>query len=249
VKDVTVADGSRFSSGEYFDKVWRLKNEGSCTWNTSYSLAFVDGDRMNAPEGLNLQHEVVPGEAVDLQVSLQAPEAAGSYKGSWMLRGENGNLFGIGDEADKPFWVSVHVGKVNPRESVVSWEYELNPENLSFEGRWINVNLGQQLLTAYDGSTPIMQFLISSGTASTPTVTGQFRIWVKLSTTDMNGPGYSLEDVPFTMYFYQGYGLHGTYWHDNFGTPMSHGCVNLRTADASWLFDFVSEGTLVNIHP
>jgi lipoprotein-anchoring transpeptidase ErfK/SrfK len=65
----------------------------------------------------------------------------------------------------------------------------------------------------------------------------------------MNGPGYSLEDVPFTMYFYQGYGLHGTYWHDNFGTPMSHGCVNLRTADASWLFDFVSEGTLVNIHP
>jgi lipoprotein-anchoring transpeptidase ErfK/SrfK len=93
-----------------------------------------------------------------------------------------------------------------------------------------------------------MRFVVSTGTAAHPTVTGQFRIWVKLATTDMSGPGYSLEDVPYTMYFYQGYGLHGTYWHDNFGTPMSHGCVNLRTPDAGWLFDFVNEGTLVNVH-
>jgi lipoprotein-anchoring transpeptidase ErfK/SrfK len=93
-----------------------------------------------------------------------------------------------------------------------------------------------------------MRFVVSTGTSAHPTVTGQFRIWVKLATTDMSGPGYSLEDVPYTMYFYQGYGLHGTYWHDNFGTPMSHGCVNLKTPDAGWLFDFVSEGTLVNVH-
>jgi hypothetical protein len=249
VKDVTVPDGSRFSTGEAFTKIWRLKNDGSCAWSSSYSLDLFDGDRMNAPERVNLPHDVPPGEEIDIQVSLQAPEAAGSFKGYWMLREENGSLFGIGENADKPFWVKVHVGNDNPRESVVSWEYELNPDRMADEGRWIDVNLGQQLLTAYDGSTPIMHFVISSGTASTPTVTGQFRIWVKLSTTDMNGPGYSLEDVPFTMYFYQGYGLHGTYWHDNFGTPMSHGCVNLRTPDASWLFDFASEGTLVNIHP
>jgi len=64
----------------------------------------------------------------------------------------------------------------------------------------------------------------------------------------MAGPGYYLSDVPYIMYFYDGYGLHGTYWHSNFGTPMSHGCVNLRTEDAGWLYDFTSIGTLVYIH-
>jgi len=59
---------------------------------------------------------------------------------------------------------------------------------------------------------------------------------------------YYLPDVPYTMYFYDGYGIHGTYWHDNFGTPMSHGCVNMRTSEAAWLFDFADVGTLVNVH-
>ena len=65
----------------------------------------------------------------------------------------------------------------------------------------------------------------------------------------MTGPGYYLPGVPYTMYFYKGYALHGTYWHDNFGTPMSHGCVNLETNDAEWLYEFASVGTLVNVHP
>jgi hypothetical protein len=71
---------------------------------------------------------------------------------------------------------------------------------------------------------------------------------VKYEYTDMSGPGYYLTNVPYTMYFYDGYGLHGTYWHNNFGTPMSHGCVNLRTEDAQWLFEFASVGTPVNVH-
>jgi lipoprotein-anchoring transpeptidase ErfK/SrfK len=65
----------------------------------------------------------------------------------------------------------------------------------------------------------------------------------------MSGPGYYLPGVPYTMYFYKGYGLHGTYWHSNFGTPMSHGCVNLKTEDAGWLYNWASIGTIVNIHP
>ena len=65
----------------------------------------------------------------------------------------------------------------------------------------------------------------------------------------MSGPGYFLPGVPFTMYFYKGYGLHGTYWHNNFGTPMSHGCVNLTIPDSEWLYGFASIGTLVNVHP
>jgi lipoprotein-anchoring transpeptidase ErfK/SrfK len=64
----------------------------------------------------------------------------------------------------------------------------------------------------------------------------------------MVGPGYDLPNVPYVMYFYQGYGLHGTYWHHNFGHPMSHGCVNFKTEDAGWLYNWASVGTLVNIH-
>jgi lipoprotein-anchoring transpeptidase ErfK/SrfK len=64
----------------------------------------------------------------------------------------------------------------------------------------------------------------------------------------MSGPGYYLPDVPYVMYFYKDYGLHGTYWHHNFGTPMSHGCVNFPTVDAGWIFENSRVGTIVNVH-
>ncbi|HEX9798283.1 MAG TPA: L,D-transpeptidase [Anaerolineales bacterium] len=131
----------------------------------------------------------------------------------------------------------------------LSWEYTDDPLALAHEGRWIDVDLGEQTVTAYDGASPIRSFSVSTGTWAHPTVTGQFRVYVKLTATDMAGPGYYLPGVPYTMYFYRGYAIHGTYWHSNFGTPMSHGCVNLRTPDSEWVFDFASVGTLVNVHP
>jgi lipoprotein-anchoring transpeptidase ErfK/SrfK len=114
--------------------------------------------------------------------------------------------------------------------------------------RWIDVDLSQQMLYAYEGSTIVARFLISSGVPAFPTVTGQFHIYIKLISTLMTGDGYYLPNVPFTMYFYKGFGIHGTYWHHNFGHPMSHGCVNMYTPDAEWMFNWASEGTLVNIH-
>lgn len=114
--------------------------------------------------------------------------------------------------------------------------------------RWIDVNLSQQMVYAYEGDTVVNSFLVSTGTWLHPTVTGQYHIYVKLRYTDMSGPDYYLPNVPYTMYFYEGYGLHGTYWHHNFGTPMSHGCVNLSTPDAEWLYNWASVGTLVNVH-
>ncbi len=114
--------------------------------------------------------------------------------------------------------------------------------------RWIDVNLSQQTLYAYEGNTLVASFLVSTGVWQFPTVTGQFHIYVKYLYTDMAGIGYYLPNVPYTMYFYKGYGIHGTYWHHNFGHPMSHGCVNMYTPDAAWMFNFASVGTLVNIH-
>ena len=104
------------------------------------------------------------------------------------------------------------------------------------------------MVYAYEGNTVVNSFLVSTGTWQYPTVTGKYHIYVKYRYTDMAGPGYYLPNVPYTMYFYQGYGLHGTYWHHNFGTPMSHGCVNLQTDDAAWLYNWASVGTLVNVH-
>jgi lipoprotein-anchoring transpeptidase ErfK/SrfK len=117
--------------------------------------------------------------------------------------------------------------------------------------RWCHpprVDLTQQRVTAYEGHSPVYTTLASTGLPNTPTVEGQFRIWIKLRYDDMTGPGYYLEDVPYVMYFYKGYGLHGVWWHGNFGHPMSHGCVNLPADAAEWLFNWADVGTLVNVH-
>ncbi len=114
--------------------------------------------------------------------------------------------------------------------------------------RWIDVSLSDQMVYAYEGDIIVNAFLVSTGTWQHPTVTGEYYIYVKYLYTDMAGPGYYLPDVPYTMYFYDGYGLHGTYWHSNFGTPMSHGCINLSIPDAEWLYYWADVGTLVNIH-
>jgi LysM repeat protein len=110
--------------------------------------------------------------------------------------------------------------------------------------RWIP----HQTVHAWEGSELVRSFLVSTGKPSTPTVTGQYNIWIKLRYDDMRGPGYNLKDVPYVMYFYKGYGLHGTYWHNEFGNPRSAGCVNLRTDDAAWLYNFAEVGTLVDVH-
>jgi lipoprotein-anchoring transpeptidase ErfK/SrfK len=114
--------------------------------------------------------------------------------------------------------------------------------------RWIDVDLSQQRLYAYEGDTLVNSFVVSTGTWQTPTVTGSYKIWIKLRSSSMSGPGYYLPDVPYIMYFYKGYGIHGTYWHNNFGTPMSHGCVNMTIADAEWVYNFTKVGTVVNVH-
>jgi len=114
--------------------------------------------------------------------------------------------------------------------------------------RWIDVNLSAQSVTAYEGNTPMRTFIVSTGLPNTPTVTGKFRIYVRYDSQTMSGPGYYLPGVQWVQYFYQGYALHGTYWHNNFGRPMSHGCINMTNADALWMYQWADYGTLVNVH-
>ena len=114
--------------------------------------------------------------------------------------------------------------------------------------RWIEVNLSQQQIYVYEDDVLINSFIVSTGLVDTPTVTGEYRIYVKVPMQNMSGPGYYLTDVPWVMFFYEDYGFHGTYWHNNFGTPMSRGCVNLSVEDAAWLYDWASVGTRVSVH-
>lgn len=120
--------------------------------------------------------------------------------------------------------------------------------------KWIEVDLTQQYLRAWQGDTLIYGTYVSTGTARTPTPTGTYQIFSKLRYETMTGGTrgidyYHLENVPHTMYFRSGgYALHGAYWHTNFGTRMSHGCVNLPLGAAEWLYNWSPMGTTVWIH-
>lgn len=112
-------------------------------------------------------------------------------------------------------------------------------------GREIVVDLSTQMTYAYEDGNLVFSALVSTGLPATPTVQGEYAIWHKTEAQTMSGPGYFLPNVQWVMYFYQGYGFHGTYWHNNFGNPMSHGCVNMTNEDALWLYNFASIGTNV----
>jgi hypothetical protein len=109
IEDVTVPDGTTFPPGTEFLKVWRLRNVGSCTWTTDYELVFVGGNRISAQRAVSLSDTVQPGAAINLGVNMIAPNVPGNYRGFWMLQNANGKRFGIGDNADDSFWVSIEV--------------------------------------------------------------------------------------------------------------------------------------------
>lgn len=148
------------------------------------------------------------------------------------------------DVEDKVVWNSKKL-EITPPEL---------PEDLAYDkvlsadpNTWIDINLSSQTLCLFHGGGTNC-FLVSTGMPWTPTPTGTYYIWIKLPSTTMSGPGYYLPGVLWTMYFYRGYGIHGCYWHNNFGQQMSHGCVNMRNEEAQFVFDRVSVGTRVVIH-
>jgi len=114
VTDVTVPDGTVFAPNASFTKTWRLENVGACTWTTAFVVYFDEDDAMGAPPQVNLPHAVEPGETVDVSVDMQAPASPGTYKGYWKLRSDTGQTFGIGDEANEPFWVEIRVVAPSP---------------------------------------------------------------------------------------------------------------------------------------
>lgn len=124
----------------------------------------------------------------------------------------------------------------------------------------IEVDLTNQRVYAFEDNQQKFDFSISSGTWNR-TPTGTFQIWTKIRSQKMSGGSkelgtyYYLPNVPYILFFYNnqnpksmGFSLHGTYWHNNFGTPMSHGCINMKTSEVAQIYPWAEVGTPVIIY-
>ncbi|MBI2617780.1 L,D-transpeptidase [Candidatus Gottesmanbacteria bacterium] len=116
----------------------------------------------------------------------------------------------------------------------------------------ITVDLGKQMLYAWEKGQVVHQTKVSTGLPKTPTVKGSFAVKWKVPSQTMRGGSkaygtYEYKNVPHVMYFYQGYAIHGAYWHNRFGRPNSHGCVNVPLTSAEWLYNWAQKGTRVEV--
>lgn len=204
-------------------------------------------------------NSLVPGEAIP-------------YRSGFALASENGSPISKSSGATtflrtrEGFWIRADQSVVIPRPQ--------HPPAFARKGRkWIDVSILHQTLVAYEGLEPVYATLVSTGAdglgdpkKTHSTIQGTFLIHTKHKSVTMDGEDgleFDFRDVPFVQYFTEGFALHAAYWHDEFGTPRSHGCVNLSPIDAAWLFQWTTPtvpehwhaalslrgGTIVHTHP
>lgn len=123
------------------------------------------------------------------------------------------------------------------------------PEDV--EGRWVAIDLYEQVLVAYEGETPVFATLVATGVPGWDTEEGVHKVWARLERDGMSGAtgapeAWDLQSVPWVQYFDESVSLHGTYWHDNFGYRQSKGCVNMSISDAHYVFDWMAETDVTN---
>ncbi|GAB4384887.1 MAG: hypothetical protein Kow00121_49010 [Elainellaceae cyanobacterium] len=128
---------------------------------------------------------------------------------------------------------------------ISAWVDDLRQSN----ERWIQINISQRRLIAWEGNTQVFTATVSTGRDDEPTLPGVFTIQDKQERAWMKGDNYEIPNVPYTMYYSGNYAIHGAYWHDQFGSAISNGCVNLPVEQAQWLFNWASIGTPVVIEP
>lgn len=279
---LTVSDGQAVTKSG-FALLSLFEAEGR-SFGVTTDLAVVPLDRLERVQPSKF-HGLPLSEAVSLPVVFNRGKQAFLYEGDPKVAGlklvrsledrEALSITGRSERVQGRSYLETKEGnwildqrllRVDPLPSVPSW--------VRGEQDWIDVSIQDQTLVAYQGSRPIFVTLVSTGVdglqdpeTTHSTVQGQFRIHTKHVTTTMDsdqvGDEYDLRDVPYVQYFHEGYALHGVYWHDGFGTPHSHGCINLSPSDARWLFGWTSpmvpikwhgalshhQGTVVSIHP
>jgi hypothetical protein len=203
----------------------------------------------------NAQGNIVPEDKLGFRVGIALSGKTVRSGGATLLETKHGT-----------FVREDQVVRLNPVEKMPSWAVAGQ--------KWIDVSILKQSLVAYEGTKPVYATLVSTGAdglgdpkKTHSTIQGVFRIHTKHVSITMDGDDvgdeFDLRDVPFVQYFTEGYALHAAYWHDDFGTPHSHGCVNLAPRDAAWLFEWTTPevpkewhaglslhgGTIVYTHP
>jgi lipoprotein-anchoring transpeptidase ErfK/SrfK len=135
---------------------------------------------------------------------------------------------------------------VLPREMVISARID---ELKQSQSRWIVINLSEQRLNAWEGDALMFSASVSTGRSDEPTPIGIFSVQQKSERAWMQGETYDVPNVPYAMFYSGNYAIHGAYWHSQFGSPISSGCINLPVDQAAWLFDWADVGTTVIVQP
>ena len=208
-------------------------------WIERGSVHFVDG---SAFSGVKLGS----GQPLDLAwVSLRPAKVHERPQGRVIKRLNRHTVVHI--EATKGAWAKLAGGGWMKTAELARARRMDPPEGVGPTDRWIDIDIDQQVLVAYEGRTPMFATLVSTGknTKQSETPLGVFQIWVKLAYSDMDDiersdipKNYSIQDVPWVQFFKGSYGFHAAFWHNDFGHRRSHGCINLSPTDARYLFQF-----------
>jgi hypothetical protein len=228
-----VVTGEQVYDGVEFVRTRRLY------WVERGSVRFVDG---SAFSGVKLS----PGQSLDLGwVSQKPAKVYDRPQGRVLQRLERHSLVHV--DSTKGAWTQLVGGRWIRTADLARAELVPPPKGVEPTDRWIDIDVDQQVLVAYEGATPLFATLVSTGrdTKQSATPLGVFQIWVKLEYSDMNDiertdvdKNYSIQDVPWVQFFKGSYGFHAAFWHDDFGRRRSHGCINLSPMDARYLFQF-----------
>ncbi|HET6416335.1 MAG TPA: L,D-transpeptidase [Polyangiales bacterium] len=235
-----------------------FERDGVTYWRTQQN-GFLPGDHLRHKKWSEFKGQELSVGDWGLPVAVTRSDETTVYR-----MNERGKLRATRGRLDKRAWLQVRSrqrigdaaflmlqdGTLVRETDVLLIRPSAPPEGVPEGERWIDVDLEHQVLVAYDGMRPRYVTLVSTGRSKTPspeldyrTPAGLHRIRAKhlTSTMDNDEPGappYSLEDVPYVMYFKGAYAFHSAFWHDRFGRPRSHGCVNLAPRDAKWLFNW-----------
>jgi LysM repeat protein len=192
----------------------------------------------------------VPGASNTVTHVVQPGETLASigqlYGISWLQIAQVNNIYDA-DHVEVGQELTIPGGSVLSKADYSFISAPAAPPARIGHGKEIIVDLSDERTYAYEDGKLVRNVLSSTGLADSPTVKGSFSVQRKYISQTMTGPGYYLPGVPYIMYFYAGYALHGTYWHNNFGHPMSHGCVNLPTSEAEWFYNWSEIGTPVYV--
>jgi hypothetical protein len=233
-----------------------FEKDGETYWRTQQN-GFVPAKYVRRKEWSAFQGQVLDGSRWGLPVAVTRGEETTVYR-----LNDRGKLRTTRERLDRRSWLAVEgrqriggdtylldgEGKLVRETDVLVIRPSTPPAEVGEGERWIDVDLTHQVLVAYDSKQPRYVTLVSTGRTNAPsadldyrTPTGLHRIRGKHLTATMDNdepgePPYSLEDVPYVMYFQGAYAFHSAFWHDRFGRPRSHGCINLAPRDAKWLY-------------